>query len=176
MNRPEKKEYADFYANYVVIVPEGKIIDILEMQREDVLKRFRKLTEAQADFRYAPGKWSMKEVIGHLADTERYMTYRLFCIARGEKAQLPGHDQDEFVKEAMFDSYPITTLVEDYISVRNATIKLLKNLRNDVWSNWGNANGFPVTVRALAFIIAGHELHHMKILTDRYFQDKDFPA
>ncbi|WP_139220241.1 DinB family protein [Gracilibacillus orientalis] len=158
------------------MVPEGQIMDILEKQRKDILQRLSNLTEAQAEFRYAPGKWSIKEVIGHLADTERYMTYRLFCIARGEKAQLPGHDQDEFVKEAMFESYPVITLIEDYVSVRNSTVQLLKNLRNDVWINWGDANGCPVTVRALAFIIAGHELHHVKILTERYFQDNDFPA
>lgn len=176
MNRPESNEYADYYATYVSMVPEGNMMDILEMQREDLLKRLNNLTEEQANFRYRPEKWSIKEVIGHLADTERYMAYRLFCIARGEKANLPGHNEEDFVKEAMFDTYSFRTLLEDYTSVRNATLQLLKNLRDDVWTNLGNANGFPVTVRALAFIVAGHELHHMKILTERYFQNEDFPV
>ncbi len=176
MNRPESNEYADYYATYVSMVPEGNMMDILEMQREDLLKRLNNLSEEQANYRYGPEKWSIKEVIGHLADTERYMAYRLFCIARGEKANLPGHNEEDFVKEAMFDTYSFRTLLEDYTSVRNATLQLLKNLRDDVWTNWGNANGFPVTVRALAFIVAGHELHHMKILTERYFQNEDFPV
>ncbi|WP_208590288.1 DinB family protein [Gracilibacillus suaedae] len=158
------------------MVPEGAIMDILEMQSEDLLRRLNHLTEEQASFRYEPEKWSIKEVIGHLTDTERYMGYRLFCIARGEKNNLPGHNEEDFVQEAMFDTYSLHTLLEDYTSVRNATLQLLKNLRNDVWTNWGNANGFPVTVQALPFIIAGHELHHLKILTERYFQNEDFPA
>lgn len=175
MDRPEKKEYADYYAPYVAMVPEGNITNILEEQKESVVKKLRNITEIQAGFRYAPEKWSIKEVIGHLTDTERYMAYRLFCIARGEKKDLPGHNENDFVKEAKFDRYAVTTLLDEYELVRNATIQLLKNLRKDVTTNLGIANGYPVTVRASAYIIAGHELHHMNILSERYFQKDDFP-
>lgn len=163
-------EYAPYYEPYVKRVPNGDIIEILSSQSEDTANLISDLNEEQAMHRYGEGKWSVKEVIGHFTDTERIMAYRLLAIARGDASILPGFDDQAYVKNAHFDQLSLQQLSQNFLSVRQSTIQLLKSLPNEVWTKSGNANGSQVTVRALAYIIAGHELHHRSIIEERYLR------
>ncbi len=174
--RAEQNEYAPYYSDYISLIPEGDIEHILKLQIIETTKLLTNLSEQRGLFRYAPGKWSIKEVIGHIVDTERIMAYRLLSIARGDSAALPGYDENEYVLQADFNQQPMEELLESLSVVRQSTLHLLKGLKEEDWVRWGNANGFDVTVRAIASIIAGHELHHRNVLAERYFGSKDFPS
>ncbi|MBM7583472.1 putative damage-inducible protein DinB [Bacillus pakistanensis] len=174
--RPEKDEYAEYYSTYVNLIPEGDIIHILKQQIEDTKELLSDISEEQESFRYAPGKWSLKEVIGHMADTERIMAWRLLCIARGETESLPGFDENSYVENASFDLQSMNELLENLYAVRLSTLHLLKGLREEKWLRRGMANGTAVSVRGLVSIIAGHDLHHIKIIKERYLQSVDYPA
>lgn len=173
--RPEKIDFAPHYEPYVNLVPDGDILDILKKGREQTCRLLKGLNEEQASFRYQEGKWSIKEVIGHLADTERYLSYRLFCIARGEQVLLPSHDEERFVRNGGFSRLPLSRLLEDFRTVRESTLSLLEILPEEAWNRKGNAAGYPTTVRALAYIIAGHEIHHGDIIRKRYLESPFFP-
>ncbi|MFE8697255.1 DinB family protein [Cytobacillus sp. FJAT-53684] len=166
--KPEENEYAPYYATYVDLVPDGDIIHILNEQVEDTIQLLNHISDEQSLFRYAPGKWSVKEVVGHVVDTERIMAYRLLCIARGETVSLPGYDDQVYVQNAEFDRLPLKELIENLRVVRQSTIQLLKELDTKAWIRIGNANGSDVSVRALAYIIAGHERHHRQLVKERY--------
>jgi len=125
--------------------------------------------EKDGDFRYAPDKWNAKEVLGHVCDTERIFAYRALRIARGDQTPIEGYEQDDYVKNGRFASAPFCEIIEDYIAVRRATLTLLRNLDEAGWARRGVANKNEVSVRALAYIIAGHELHHRRILEEKYF-------
>ncbi|MFG6496562.1 DinB family protein [Fictibacillus sp. UD] len=165
---PEKYKYADYYKTYVKLVPEGDIVQILSEQMRETVGIMSMLSEEKSEYRYAPGKWSIKEVIGHVVDTERIMSYRLLSIARGEKVSLPGYDENAYVEEADFDSSSMKTLLENFVAVRQATIQLIKSLSEEALTRTGTANGHEVSVSALMMIIAGHELHHRNIILERY--------
>jgi uncharacterized damage-inducible protein DinB len=124
------------------------------------------LSESQGAFRYAEGKWTLKEVVGHITDGERIMTYRLLRFARGDQTSLPGYDQEVFMPP--FGSWTTAQLAEDYRAVRQSTITLLRGLPAEAWSRKGTANNVSITARALAYVIAGHELHHMGVIRNRY--------
>lgn len=173
--RPDANEYAAYYSTYVQKVPDGNIIDLLDEQLNNMIAWFKDVTEEKSHFRYRENKWTIKEVIGHLADTERIMAYRILCIARGETTALPGYDDNLYVQNAEFNSLPLQELLNNLSIVRQSTISLLKTLPAEAWARQGNANGSAVTVRAIASIIAGHELHHREILQDRYFNSNEFP-
>jgi uncharacterized damage-inducible protein DinB len=165
---PSAYEYADYYESYVKLVPAGNMADILERQMKETVRMLSSLSETQSEYRYATGKWSIKEVIGHITDTERIMSYRLLCIARGETISLPGYDENKYVKEADFDKQTLKELLDHFACVRQATIHLLKSLSDDALLRKGTANNSEVTARALLTIIAGHELHHRNIIKERY--------
>ncbi|MFE1245723.1 DinB family protein [Fictibacillus sp. NPDC058756] len=165
---PSAYEYADYYASYVKLVPPGDIIQILRDQMKETVALLNTLTEPQSEYRYAEGKWSIKEVIGHITDTERIMSYRLLSIARGEKATLPGYDENEYVAEANFDKQSLKDLQDHFACVRQSTIHLIKSLSDESLSRRGTANNSEVTAQALITIMAGHELHHRKIIQERY--------
>jgi uncharacterized damage-inducible protein DinB len=165
---PSAYEYADYYANYVKLVPQGDIIEILRDQMKETVSLLSTLTEPQSEYRYASGKWSIKEVIGHITDTERIMSYRLLSIARGERASLPGYDENEYVAEANFDKQSLKDLLDHFACVRQSTIHLIKTLSDESLSRRGTANNSAVTAKALITIMAGHELHHRKIIQERY--------
>ena len=122
------------------------------------------------DSRYAPGKWSVKEILGHLNDTERIFAYRALRISRGDQTPLAGFEQDDYVRNGPFARHPLEDLIEDYIAVRRATISLFRNLDEAAWTRRGVASENEVTVRALAYMIAGHELHHRRILEEKYLK------
>jgi hypothetical protein len=166
--RPASNEYAPFYENYVKLVPECDLLLLLAQQIKETADLLRNVTDAQGEFRYAPGKWSLKEVIGHMSDTERIMNYRLLRVARGDQTKLSGFDENFFVNGASFGLRSVQDLLEELTAVRQATLHLLHGLTDEAWQLTGVANGFEISARALAYVIAGHELHHRKVIEERY--------
>ena len=166
--RPLDTEYAPYYGRYVSRVPDGDVVRTLETQIADTLALLRGVPEARAGHRYADDKWSLKEVVGHMADAERIFAYRAMRIGRGDATPLPGFEQDDYVRNAGFDRVPLADLVAELEAVRRATILLLRGMDDAALARRGTASGFDVTVRALAFIIAGHERHHAGIIRERY--------
>jgi len=169
MRRPEASEYADFYANYISKVPGNDLLRILEAERLQMLQLFAGRTERDGSFRYAPGKWSVKEILGHITDAERIFTYRALRIGRGDKTPLPGFEQDDFVRNGGFAGRALVDLAEEFAAVRSASIALFRSFDEEAWSKRGVASQKEVTVRALGFITAGHQIHHRAILEERYF-------
>jgi hypothetical protein len=166
---PAADEYAAFYAGYISLVPRGEdIVAILARQREETLGRFASVTEGRGAHRYAPGKWSVKEVVVHLSDAERIMAYRALRVARGDATPLPGFDENAYAPLSGADAQPLAALVTEWGQVRQATVSLFRHLPAEAWTRRGTANGAPISVRALAWIIAGHERHHLGTLAERY--------
>lgn len=166
--RPTTSEFAPYYASYIDRVPDGDIIQTLAKQRIDTMKLFASLTPEQAAFRYATGKWSVREVIGHVVDAERIFAYRALRVGRNDKTPLAGFEENDYVKFASFESRSVAGLAGDFDHVRTATIDLFGSFTEEAWMRAGTANAFDVSVRALAWIIAGHERHHVEILKSRY--------
>ncbi|HEX3558805.1 MAG TPA: DinB family protein [Pyrinomonadaceae bacterium] len=166
--RPEANEYASYYEKYISLVPDAGVVETLERQNEETLALLGTVGEERAGFRYEPGKWSIKEVVGHLIDAERIFAYRALAFARGERQALPGMDQDEYMAGADFDARTLVSLAEEFAHVRRSNVLMLRGLSADAWSRRGVASDNEVTVRALAYIIAGHEAHHVQILRARY--------
>ena len=166
IRRPGADEYAPYYGQYVSVVPGDDVMAVLE--RQEVARLLAGLGEPKGGHRYAPGKWSVKEIVGHLADTERIMAYRALRIARGDETPLPGFEQDDYVRAAGFDERSLEELLDEFEAVRRATVTLFRSLASMTHGRRGTANGVPVSVRALAYIIAGHERHHAKVLETRY--------
>jgi len=164
---PDASEYAPYYGQYISLV-KGDVLRALEDQIPATSALLERLSDQQADYCYAPGKWSIKEVLGHLADTERIMSYRALRMARGDQKPLAGFEQDDYVRAAGFGHRTLAGLLEEFNAVRRATLALFQNLEPEAWTRRGIANEKEVTVRALAYIIAGHELHHRKILQEKY--------
>jgi len=166
--KPTNEEFPSYYEKYIDLVPEGSIEDTLIKQLKDTTAFLSNTSETQANYRYASGKWTLKEVIGHFTDTERIMSYRLLRIARGDQSPLAGYDDESYVKEAAFHSHSLPDLLQDFSAVRQSTVSLVRSMSEDVWSRKGIANNSEISVSALAYIIAGHELHHVKIIKDKY--------
>ena len=170
IGRPQPSEYAAYYDRYISLVEGEDILNVLEEQRRQFLLLMSGRAEADGNVRYAPGKWTVKELIGHLNDSERIFAYRALRIGRGDQTPIEGFEQDPYVQNADFDARTLEEMIEDYIAVRRATVSLFRNFPADAWARTGTANRNPVSVRALAFTIAGHELHHRRILEERYFE------
>lgn len=169
MNFPEPGEYADYYGGYIKLIPQNKsIFDVLETGRDNMQLLIKSINEEKGDYAYAEGKWSIKEVLGHLADVERIMTYRAMCIARGEKQSLPGFEQDDYVRTAGFNRRSLASLAEELLLLRTSGLALFRSFTGADGLRWGKSNNYDTTARAFLFIIAGHELHHMNILKERY--------
>lgn len=166
--KPQTNEYAAYYEKYVSLVAEGDVVETLERQGEETLALLQTVGEERAGHRYEPGKWSIKQVVGHVIDGERIFAYRALAIARGERQPLPGMDQDEYMAGSDFDSRTLADLSEEFSHVRRANVLMLRGLRDEAWSRRGVASDNEVTVRALVYIIAGHEAHHVQILRTRY--------
>jgi hypothetical protein len=165
--RPEATEYASFQADYIALVPEDNILAVLESQLEEMLALFRGATEEQGNTRHPPYTWSVKEVIGHLADAERVFGYRALCFARQDPTPLPGFDENAYVRSAGFDTYRLSDLVAEFEFLRRSHLCFFRGLSEAAWQQRGVANGHPVSVRALAYIMAGHARHHGAILRRR---------
>jgi hypothetical protein len=168
--RPQPGEYAPYYDRYISLVRGDDVLCELDEQRRQTLLLLSGRSESDGDLRYAPEKWSVKELLGHLNDTERIMSYRALRIARGDATPIEGYEQDDYVRNGPFAQRSLADLIEDYIAVRRATISLFRNLDEAAWTRRGVANKNEVTVRGLAYIIAGHELHHRAILEEKYLK------
>lgn len=168
ISRPQADEYATYYGNYIGKVPDGDLLAMLATQVGDTLKLIRDIPEARGTYRYAPDKWSIKEVIGHICDTERIMGYRALRIARADATPLPGFEQNDYVPAGNFDQRTLADLGEELAAVRQATLHLFRHLGPEALARRGTASGNPFTPRALAYVIAGHERHHVGILKAQY--------
>jgi len=168
VGRPEADEVPPHYVGYIKLVPELDPVMVCAEQIEHTTTLLRGLSETDALYRYGRGKWSIKEVVGHLADVERIMAYRALRIARGDTTPLPGFDENSYVPIAKFDHRSLPDLVGELRTARAATLALLRSFDADAWRRRGTASGKPVSVRALAFMIPGHERHHVDILRTRY--------
>jgi uncharacterized damage-inducible protein DinB len=168
MRRPNQNEYPEYYVPYISLVPEGNLLTILKENLEKVVSLFEGISEANEHFRYEPGKWSIKEVLGHMTDTERIMSYRLLRIGRGDQTPLAGFNEELFVMGLQAENLPMKNILADFVATRKATITLIENLPETAWDNKGFANSTEVTARAIAYIIVGHEMHHRNIITERY--------
>lgn len=169
VERPGDDEYAPYYGRYISSVPDrADLMALLAQQRDDTAAKLRAIPLDAGDFRYAPDKWSVKEVIGHLSDTERIMAYRALCIGRGEVTPLPGFDQNAYTPEARSGELSLSALIEEWVAVRQASLALFRNLPTNAWARRGTASDNPVSVRALAYIIAGHLIHHRNTLHTLY--------
>jgi uncharacterized damage-inducible protein DinB len=168
--RPDASEYAPNYQGYVTKVPDGNLLEILEDQRQETQELLAGITEGRAMHRYAPGKWSVKEVIGHLTDAERVFSYRALRFARGDQTPLPGFDENAYAPAGKFDARALPDLAAELHAVRRATIALFAGLDAPALARRGLASNQEVSVRALAYIIAGHERHHLGVLRERYLR------
>ena len=166
--RPADTEFAPFYAGYIARVPESDPLPALEAQPVELHLFADRIAPEDELLRYAPDKWSVRQTIGHLIDTERVMGYRAFCIARGEAKPLPGFDEQEYVAHADSDERPVKELVHEFAAVRHANLWMLRNWSPEDWNRVGSANGTPVSARAIAYIMAGHVRHHVALLRERY--------
>lgn len=171
LDRPRPDEYGSFYAGYVSRVPEGDLVQILEEQIGETAGLLRGASESEGEFAYAPDKWTLKEVVGHLVDTERVMSYRALRTARGDATPLPGFDQDEYVAAARFGRRTLADLTDELELVRRATVVLFDSFDPGEWERRGTASGHPISVRALACIILGHEVQHRDTIRTRYLRE-----
>ena len=168
VGRPMADEYGAFYAGYIGNVIESDPVAVLESQGAATQSFLAGVSEEQSLFRYAPGKWSIREIVGHLADAERVFTYRAMRIGRGDETPMEGFDEDAYVSAATFDRLTLAELRDDLANVRRASLTLFRGLDPSVWNRRGVANNARVSLRALAYIIPGHERHHIRVLKERY--------
>jgi uncharacterized damage-inducible protein DinB len=166
--RPGPDEHVPYYQRYVALVPDGDVIAHLERQIVGTSRLLAPIDETLALYRYAEGKWSVKEVLGHVVDAERIFAYRALRIARGDQTPLAGFDENAYVPAGRFDMRPIRSLLDEYSAARRSTVAFLHGLDAEAAARRGIANQHPISVRALAWITAGHELHHVAILKERY--------
>lgn len=166
--RPAENDYAPYYKGYIELIPGDDILKILLEQTKDCQNILNSFPEHKGDYRYAEGKWTVKQAIGHIMDTERVFTYRALCIARGEKKPLPGFEQDDYVKTGKFESRNLSELVYELRLMRESNLLLFRSFDNEMMNRRGTASGYDVTVNALLFMIAGHMQHHLDILRERY--------
>jgi hypothetical protein len=167
--RPQVGEYAPYYERYLSLVEGNDILTTLDNQRRQMMLLLSGRDDAEGNFRYAPDKWTAIQVLGHVCDTERIFAYRALRIARGDQMPIEGFEQDDYVKNGPFLTLTLADMVEEYIAVRRATLTLFRNLDEPAWSRRGVANKNEVSVRAIAYTVAGHELHHRRILEEKYF-------
>lgn len=166
--RPAKGDYNEYYQKYIDLVKGDDIIKEMYQTSLLISNTFNMFSQSKGDFRYAEGKWTLKEVVGHMLDTDRIFSYRALAIARGENQPLPGFDQDIYVVNGKFNNRPLFDLVYEYRLARENNLQMFKGFDNSVLQNRGVASGYEVTVLALMFMIVGHQKHHVNILKERY--------
>ena len=166
--RPESSEYAPFYHGYVATVPEGDVVALLRRSGGELHDALAAIPEDRGGFRYADEKWSIRQVVGHMIDAERIFTYRALRIARGDTTPLAAFDENDYVKTAGSEARTLSNLARELGAVREASVQLFESLPDDAWGRSGVASGKNISVRALAYITAGHAMHHLKILRERY--------
>ena len=170
ISRPDATERIPYFSRYIDLVRSNDILKTLAIQIDGSLALLRSIPSSKSHYRYAPDKWSVNEVVGHIVDTERVFAYRALTFARNDKASLPGFEQDDWIRGSSFDSFPLAELISEFEGVRRSNIYLFQHLTAEAWMRRGKANNAEISVRALAYVIAGHELHHIQILKTKYLQ------
>ena len=173
MNRPAETEFAPYYQGYVNQVSENDVIAVLRSELDDLDVLLDRVPADKETYAYAEGKWTIRQVVGHLIDGERVFGYRAFCIARGEKQNLPGFEQDDYLQTAPYNNIELENLLSELRLVRLANIAMFRTLDEEAWNRVGIANHNEVTVRAIAFIMAGHVRHHMNVMREKYLSKQD---
>jgi hypothetical protein len=168
MQRPAPTEHIPYYLKYIALVPEGDFLKIFEDQMKEVRAFVESVPEEKEGYRYAPGKWSLREAMGHVVDTERIFAYRACCIARGETKVLSGYEQDDYAAASEADRRSLRDLLEELEHQRRSNLLLLRGMSEETSKRMGSANDDPVSVRALAYIMAGHVTHHLQVFRERY--------
>jgi len=168
MNRPLQHEYPKYFNRYISLVPEGDILSILDQQQQQTLKNISRFSEEVGVYRYEPDKWSIKEVYGHIIDTERVFAYRALCFARDHATHLPSMDQDIFADAANYHSRTLIEIADEFRIVREGTLALLSSFNQDLLMKIGSASDYKMSVRSIPFILAGHEFHHGRVIEERY--------
>lgn len=168
ISTPDPSEYAPYFGRYIALVHDKDIINILGQQINATLTFLRSLPDSKGDYRYAPDKWNVKEVLTHMIDCERVFAYRALSFSRNDAAPLPGFEQDDWMKATALDGIPLKYLVNEFEHLRQSNLSFFRHLSQEAWMRRGTASGNPFTVRALAYVIAGHELHHLHILKSQY--------
>ena len=166
--RPAADEHDPYYGKYIDRVPNGDLIQLLESQMQDTVSALSGVSPDREDFAYAPGKWTIKETIGHLNDAERVFAYRALCIGRGDTSSFPSFDENAYVPNGEFGARTLGDLVEELKAVRAASVQLAKHLSDEALVRRGTASGKTITPRALLYIVSGHERHHLALLRERY--------
>jgi len=166
--RPAETEYAEYYGRYVGKIEGTDAVTVLEDQLRSTLPLLLQIDESAGDFKYEPGKWSIKELIGHIIDAERVFAYRALVFARNDQTSLPGFDQDRWAQHANYASLPLAEIIAEFEAVRRSTMFLFRHLDAAAWTRTGMANGKTMTTRSAAFVIAGHLQHHLEVLKSRY--------
>lgn len=168
MKFPEQTEYAEYYGHYVSLVQDADVVSAMQKQLDNLTNLFSQATDEQGVYTYESGKWTIKELLGHLIDGERVFAYRAFRFSRADETPLPGFDQDPYIENANYNSINIADLLAEFSLLRQSNILFFKNLTDEMWDRTGIASDNPITVRAIAFIIAGHVEHHVKVLKEKY--------
>lgn len=168
MAKPDPSEYAPSFAGYVANVTEDDVVGAMETQAAETAAILARIDEEKGAYRYAPEKWSVKQVVGHLTDGEYVFAYRALAIARGDTASLPGFDENDYMQNSNYDERSMRSIAEGYAAVRAARMALFRGFSEEAWQRVGTANNNAVSVRALAHIILGHERHHLRVLRERY--------
>lgn len=169
--RPKKDEHIEYYSTYIDKVPDGDIVDTLTRQTDEVVSFLRSIPETKHDHAYAPGKWTIKQIVGHLSDGERVFQYRAFRFSRADSTPVPGFDENLYVDNAPFPKVSMSDLIAEFEDLRRASIHLLSNMSEEAMSRRGTANGHEISVRAIAFILAGHVTHHVGVIRSRYLNE-----
>jgi uncharacterized damage-inducible protein DinB len=168
LKRPAAGEYNEYYARYIGLVPDGDIVETLEREMETTQALLASVPPEREEYRYAPGKWSLREVVGHLIDTERLFAFRALCFAREGGGELPGMDQEVWARASTAGSRPLAELAEEWALLRRANVLMLRSFTEDDGARVGTASGYSVTVRALPWMMAGHELYHRRLILRDY--------
>jgi hypothetical protein len=168
INKPQADEFAANFAGYIELVPDGDVLSTLATQIHETLTTLRAVSDAGSLKRYESDKWSVREVVGHIIDSERIFAYRALRFARNDQTPLPGFEQDDYIGPGQFDARLWSGLISEFEVVRQSNLAMFRGFPQEAWSRQGIASGNPISVRALAYAIAGHERHHMKILRERY--------
>ncbi|HEX7599124.1 MAG TPA: DinB family protein [Polyangia bacterium] len=168
VSRPAPNEYAPYFSRYISLIAEPDFAAMLGRQPAELRALLGKLSPEQAGFRYAPEKWSIRQVVGHVIDAERVFAYRALAIARGEAASLPSFDENSYAKQAGHDGYPLGELLDEFAQVRQSNLSLFQHMSQEDWERVGTVNQNRVSTRGLAYLLVGHAQHHAGILKERY--------
>jgi DinB superfamily len=172
LSRPNADEYFEYFGRYILLVPDGNLRDILRTQLAETVALLSGVTDEKAEKAYGAGKWTLKEAVLHMSDAERVFGYRMLRISRGDATPLPGFEQDEWVPHSCANDRALTNLVIEFVAIRGSTLALVDSISPEGWMRTGTAGGHKISARALAYIAAGHERHHMRIFRERYLRNE----